>query len=449
MPRDPLPDEQWTDLGYARRLAKFIEGGEFRHIPIWKEWRRWNGKRWEPDEAGAVYEKAKLLARHMTAVAEGIGDEKAQKAFTRLALQHESSASISAMVRLASTDPKFVARPKDFDNNPMLFNMPSGVYNLTSGEVVPHAPELMLSKLSRGSYDRECYRSGGRYFKPFLSKLHPSAERRKYLARVLGCMLEGRVTEQMLVLFVGTGANGKSTFDLAVNNALGNYSTVSDGAALCDPTVHPTAIANLAGRRVVFINELGTVDESRVKLLTSQDELSARRMHENFWTFKPSHNIVAAMNDEPHFRGTNEGIWRRIAIVPWSVQLPKAEWDLDMPLKLEAESDFIVTWLLGGYRAYRKYGLSTPSAVRDVNIALRDELDPVSAWIREHCLIAPDSQCYAGELWSSFDKWQQQFSEGRRRLTQTAFGRSLGSKGFQKHRDAKGVIWRGLTLGGK
>ncbi len=446
MLHDPLPEEPWTDLGYAHRLAEFVQGGEFLHIPIWKEWRHWTGKRWEPDESGAIYEKAKLLARYMTDVAEAIQDEKVQKKYHQIALAHESAASVSAMVKLASTDPAFVARPKDFDANPKLFNTPSGVYDLTSDEVLPHAPHLMLSKMSIGSFDPAAYTqpAGGRYFKPFLTRLHPATDKRSYLGSVMGCMLEGRVTEQILVLFVGSGANGKSTFDLAVNHALGNYSTVSDGAALCDPSVHPTAIANLAGRRMVFVNELGNIDENRVKLLTSQDDLSARRMRENYWSFPPSHNIIAAMNTQPHLRGTNEGIWRRILIIPWSIQLPRSEWDADMGLKLETESDFIVTWLLKGYQRYRKHGLRPPSAVRSANVALRDELDPVSAWLRDQCRRGETFSARAGDLWTSFEKWQAK--TGGRKLTQTAFGRSLGDKSFEKRRDSQGVIWNGLTL---
>jgi putative DNA primase/helicase len=258
-------------------------------------------------------------------------------------------------------------------------------------------------------------------------------------------MLEGRVTEQMLVIMHGTGANGKSTFNETIDWVLGHYATAADATLLSDPEAHPTAIANLAGRRVILANELGTVDEARVKMLTSQDTLQARRMREDFWTFTPTHNIVAATNDKPRFHGTSEGIWRRIQLVPWDVQIPRREWDRDLALKLREEADFIMSWLIAGYRKYRTYGLGVPSGVQAANVSLRDELDPVSAWLRERCVREELVSSTAKELWENFETWKKKV-ELPRNVTQTAFGISLGNKGFEKKRTSTGNTWIGVRI---
>lgn len=442
---DPLPEEQWTNTGYAKRLAIFA-ADEYRYIPTWHQWRHWDGKRWRQDDLNSIQEATIRLVRHMTDVSETITDEKGKQPFRSAALAHESGGSIASVIKLASSHPQFVRMPKDFDSDPMLLNTPSGVFDLNTFTVGPHDPKLMLSKMTTGSYHPEQLSNGhGRIFKQFLTRVQPAATNRSFISRLLGCMLEGRVTEQLIVIELGTGANGKSTFNEIIDFALGNYATYSDGRILSNPDEHPTGIANLAGRRLVFANEIGNINETLLKQLTSQEPLQARRMREDYFTFTPTHNIIATTNTPPNFATfTNEGAWRRIQLVPWDVQLPREEWDRNIGQRIHAEADFIVTWLLKGYKAYRKHGLHAPSTVTSANRQLRDEMDPVSAFIREHCITAPDRSSTAANLFTAYEKWQAK--TGSRKLTQTAFGRSLSGKGYHRGRNAQGIVWSGLEV---
>ena len=150
---------------------------------------------------------------------------------------------------------------------------------------------------------------------------------RHYLGRLLGLSLEGKVTAHILPIFHGDGANGKSTLTDAVMNALGDYADAGDPDLLRARTfdAHPTGVADLHGRRLVLLHESDAghrLAEGTVKRLTGGDRLKARRMREDFWSFSPSHTFVMLTNHKPVVGGSDEGIWRRLRLVPFEVVIP-------------------------------------------------------------------------------------------------------------------------------
>ena len=62
-------------------------------------------------------------------------------------------------------------------------------------------------------------------------------------------------------------------------------------------------------------------------------------MREDFWEFTPSHLLIMVTNHRPQVRGTDEGIWRRLRLVPFEVIIPLAEQDPHLPNKLAASED--------------------------------------------------------------------------------------------------------------
>src|SRR5204863_9303832 len=137
----------------------------------------------------------------------------------------------------------------------------------------------------------------------------------------------------------GEGANGKGTFIGAVLAALGEYADAADPDLLTARTfdAHPTGVADLFGLRLAVLHEGDAgrhLAEGTVKRLTGGDRLKARRMREDFWSFTPSHTFVALTNHRPIVVGTDEGIWRRLRLVPWDVVIPPEERDEHLPDRL-------------------------------------------------------------------------------------------------------------------
>ena len=175
-------------------------------------------------------------------------------------------------------------------------------------------------------------------------------------------------------IFYGDGANGKSTLTDAVMNALGDYADAADPDLLRARTfdAHPTGVADLFGLRLALFHESDAghrLAEGTVKRLTDGDRLKARRMREDFWSFDPSHTFVMLTNHKPIVGGADEGIWRRLRLVPFEVIIPGDERDENLGEKLAAEAGAILAWLVAGDLDWRRNGLAEPDKVTEATQA--------------------------------------------------------------------------------
>ena len=211
---------------------------------------------------------------------------------------------------------------------------PTGSLDLRTGELAQHNPGLLLTKMTGAPYHPD---ATGPAFAKFLQRVQPDPDMRAYLARLLGHALEGRVVSHILPIFHGEGGNGKGTLiNHAVLPALGDYADAADADLLTARTfdAHPTGVADLCGLRLAVLHETDAgrhLAEGTVKRLTGGDRLKARRMREDFWSFDPSHTFVMLTNHRPIVTGTDEGIWRRLRLVPWEVVIPAADRDEELP----------------------------------------------------------------------------------------------------------------------
>jgi putative DNA primase/helicase len=126
----------------------------------------------------------------------------------------------------------------------------------------------------------------------------------------------------------------------------------------------PNDVARLRGARLAMINETSQgarFDEAKLKDLTGGDTLSARFLHQEFFDFRPTHKLVIRGNHKPAIHGTDEGIWRRLRLVPFTVQIPTEEQDRDLLVKLRAELPGILRWAVEGCLDWQRNGLKPPS----------------------------------------------------------------------------------------
>ena len=233
---------------------------------------------------------------------------------------------------------------------------------------------------------------------------------RLFIRRLLGLSLEGKVTAHILPIFYGDGANGKSTLTDAVMNALGDYADAADPDLLRARTfdAHPTGVADLFGLRLALVHETDVghrLAEGTVKQLTGGDRLKARRMREDFWSFEPSHTFVMLTNHKPGVGGTDEGIWRRLRLVPFEVVIPAAERDEELAGKLAEEAGAILAWLVAGYLDWRKNGLAEPGKVTEATQAYRADSDPLGRFLAEKCDEGTSFSARSSHLFAAYEKW--------------------------------------------
>jgi putative DNA primase/helicase len=441
---DPLPDEPDSELGYARRLVH-VYGDRVRYVPEWKWWLIWDGRRWARDATGQASRWMKSIARRVTSDALAIEHEKERQAALNRARRGESSAGVSGALTLAGTEAEIVVTPDDLDAHPFLLNCTNGTMDLRTGELRPHDPADLITKMTNAAYDPGAV---GTEFGTFLERVQPDQGMREFLARLLGHSLEGRVSD-ILPIFHGEGANGKSTLIGVVLAALGDYADAADPELLTARTfdAHPTGVADLCGLRLAVLHEIDRgrrLAEGTVKRLTGGDRLKARRMRENFWSFDPSHTFVMLTNHKPIVAGTDEAIWRRLRLVPWDVVIPAAERDKELPGRLRLELDAVLAWLVAGYADWHDNGMGEPEQVAAATSAFKAESDVLGRFISDTCLAAPGMSVRSSELFTAWCKWCAEQAEEPG--TQTAFSLSLTNRGFDKKSTSVGNFWQGLGL---
>ena len=450
--RDPLPAEHTTELGHARRVVA-IAGSRLRYVTPWRRWLVWDGARWARDDTGAADRVAKDVARAVTRraakdLADAGGDDSTLKAALKAALRLESASAVRGILALAATEHGVAISPARLDSYPHLLNVANGVLDLNTGELLDHDPELLLTKVTTAAYYED---ATAPEFEKFLQRIQPEEAMRLFLRRLLGHSLHGAQVEHVLPVGYGSGANGKSTLFAAAVAALGEYAGTTDPTLLVERgyDTHPTGVADLHGLRLAFTHETDErrpLAEGTVKRLTGGDRIKARRMREDFWEFTPSHTLFLLTNHRPTVRGTDDGIWRRLRLVPFDVSIPEEERDLDLPDKLADERDGILTWLVAGHRDWHQDGLAEPERVREATATYRHDEDALARFLGERTHQAPTStiSVQSSLLFREWSSWCA--GEGVEPGTQTAFSRDLTDRGYTNRKSHGNTVWNGLGL---
>jgi putative DNA primase/helicase len=443
---DPLPNEPRTELGYARRLIH-VYGNWLRYVPAWRRWLVWNGTCWARDDTGQAARWAKVIARCLTTEALAIPDDKQRANAMRDARRGESSAGVAGVLTLASTEDGIAVSPDDLDADPWLLNCANGTVDLRTGQLRDPDPSDLLTKVTGAAYRPEAVSAE---WIRFLERVQPEPAMRRFLARLVGHSLEGRIVEHLLPIFHGEGANGKGTFIGAVLAALGDYADAADPELLTARTfdAHPTGVADLYRVRLAVLHEGDAgrrLAEGTVKRLTGGDRLKARRMREDFWHFEPSHTFVVLTNHRPIVTGTDEGIWRRLRLIPWPVVVPADERDEHLSERLKLAAEAVLAWIVAGYHDWREHGLGEPDTVTAATDAYRGENDAVGRFLSEMCVVSPAASVRSAELYGGWSKWAA--DEGEDPGTAKAFTTALTNRGYgPPTRTNRGALWRGIGL---
>jgi P4 family phage/plasmid primase-like protien len=457
-----------TDLGNGERLAKH-HGANLRHCHPWKRWLHWSGQRWEEDQTGAIYARAIETVRRIYVEAAECEDAKMRAALAEHANNSEAAKSIRAMIDLGRALPGIPIMPAEMDTDTWLFNVRNGTLDLRSGKLREYNRSDHITKLCPIEYhpDAVCPT-----WERFLGAIFPDDEDEPdmelitFMQRWLGRCLTGDVSEQNLPIFWGCGANGKSTLVNAVLDTLGSdYSMKANADLLMTSRSerHPTELASLFGMRLVVASETHQgrhLNETLVKDLTGGEPIRARRMREDFWEFKPTYKIVLLTNHKPRVAGTDEGIWRRLRLVPFTTtfwdpadpgknpdQLPSnLRQDKQLSQKLAAEREGILAWLVRGCMDWQRDGLTLPAKVRVATTDYRQSEDLIAQWLEECCITGShDFRCRAADLFSNYRAWCERAGE-EDIMNQKSFGDSLSERGFERQK-SRGVIWRlGVAL---
>lgn len=441
---EPIP---LTDLGNCQRFAQ-QHGGRVKFVHVWSKWFGFNGRYWVQDTSGEVMRLAKQTALNIYAEAAIFTDRKEAQEVARWAHSSQSRHRLQAMVDLAKSEQPIPLDHSTLDSDGWLLNCDNGTVDLKAGgKLGKHRPEDFLSMTTGVEYPTEDVPTP--IWSRFLNEIFEgNAELIGFVQRLLGLALVGHVYEHVLPIAIGTGSNGKTVLLETACGVMGDYAMVATQGLLLvkKHQAHSTEVADLFRKRLVVVTETNDgarLDEGLVKSFTGGESIRARRMREDNWQFTPSHTLLMVTNHRPVVKGTDNGIWRRLRLVPFNAQIPPEKQDPSLAEKLKSEYPGILRWMVQGCLNWQLDGLNEPPEVLLATGGYRAEQDVLGAFLDDCCIIGGSYQIQASTLYTAYKHWTE--NNGERSENQRNFAARMVERGFERKKNNQ--IWYcGLTL---
>lgn len=428
-----------TELGNAERIAF-----EYGHIIKYVSeigWMLWDGKRWTVDNKKEIERIAAKVLRGLYK-SENEAEEKWARYCEKRNIRMNSIKDLMPLVP---------GEREEFDKHDYLFNVQNGVVNLKTGELLPHDRKLHLTKIANVEFDKDAECPN---WLNFLDSIFMGdKELQEYMQRLIGYSLTGDISEQIMMFLVGGGSNGKSTFINTIKDLLGDYGkqAKSDTFIKKKETGANNDIARLVGARFVSAiesEEGERLSESFVKQITGGEPVLARFLRQEFFEFIPNFKVFFTTNHKPIIGGLDEGIWRRVKLIPFNLNLPSHLRDKKLPEKLSVEMSGILNWAIEGCMKWQKDGLKEPKVVAAATGNYKEDMDILGPYLGECCYIDKlDSnlKIEAKDLYKDYLDYC--YKSGETSVKNRAFYRMLETKGFERKRGSKNKYYiYGITL---
>ena len=478
-----LKPEDYSDVGQAKVLSREY-GDELKYTAA-TDYIRYDGEVWVEDKQMAVGACVEFLDLQLQDAKDSI--EEAKKALVDAgydeATVNQGSKALAKDIQpehlglfymlvgaekyLAFTmkrrDYKYITsalnvaksmltiKVSDLDKNPVLLNTPRATYNLEKGIAgeQPHDPFDLITKIT------ECS-PGDDGMDIWLEALDTffcgDAELIEYVQKVIGLAAIGKVYEEFIIIAYGDGANGKSTFWNTIARVLGTYSgkISSDILTMGNKVNAQPEMAELKGKRLIIASEMQEgvrLNTAMVKQLCSTDEIQACKKYKDPFHFVPSHQVVLYTNHLPKVGANDDGIWRRLKVIPFNAKI-KGNSDIKnyADYLYEKAGSAIMKWIIEGAEKVSKsdHKVDDPKCVRDAVAAYREDNDWLGHFIMDCCDMDDSYEEKSGELYQQYRAYCIQNGEYTRSTTD--FYAAVEKAGFIRYKTKAGMKIKGLQL---
>jgi putative DNA primase/helicase len=288
-------------------------------------------------------------------------------------------------------------------------------------KVEPHNPDWFSQTSLPYAYDPE---AKAEQWVKFLEEVLPDPESRVLLQEFFGYALTSDTSQQKFLLLEGQGSNGKSVIVKVLVGLLGEQNT---SAVPLESFGDRFALAATVGKLINVSSEASKVSpriEGIIKQFVAGDLLTIDRKHIAQLQFRPSARIVVTTNKRPNFDDTSNGIWRRMLVVSFNVQIPEAKQIANLDELLLKEASGILNWSITGLRRLKARGSFTRPRVMEDTIQLyRAEDSPVLRFIQDHVEEAPREFILSERLYLAYTQWSH--LEGEKPLSNVQFAKAL------------------------
>jgi len=424
-----------TEFGNAERmLDRFADGLMF--VPETKNWYLWTGVYWRSAVDVEIEHLAKETIKSLPREAQ---DHQDAGEFFQFCALSQQMRMVTNMVKIAASDPRVAVPARELDKISHLMGVQNGVVDLRTGHLIPSDPNYRITLVAGCDFvaTAKC--------PLFTSTLHEvfsgDTDLVDYVLNAFGYAAMGDPTQDVMFIPFGNGSNGKSTVLGMVRKAFGTYARAADAGTFVSDSGSANAggpredLVRLRGSRFVYVNEPDENSELRegtVKSMTGGDEITARTLYaKSSVEITPTWTVFMPTNHKPIVKGSDNGIWRRLKLIPFERNFEADKTIVKDPKrveKLQAELPGILALIVRSAVRYQRDGLVEPGSVRAARDSYRTQMDLLAEWLEDCCEIGEGKMEESNRLWLS---WEQ-FAKNRGILnyvkSSVALGRRLDSR---------------------
>lgn len=444
----------YTDVGQGALLAR-----AYPHRLCYCEgmgWLSYKDGIWVPSDIDAQGYSQKLTALQLQEaisnphiICQPGAPASESRSYLNYALTRRSSARVSAALREAL--PALSIEATALDADPLILNTPCGEVHLDTGEIAPHNPSHYITHITNVSPSDE----GSEIWNTFLLQIACGEKSiADFLQQYAGMAAIGKVYEERLIIAVGSGGNGKSTFFNAIQDVLGDYAGTirSELMISSNDSGKKFEYARLRGKRFIIAEELEEgkqLDTASVKHLCSTGDINAQFKGKDIFTFKPSHSTVLCTNHLPSVKSIDSGTWDRLIVVPFKGRFRNQSTEIKNYGAYLAENcgGAILKWIIEGAQKYiqQEYKLNIPTIIQDAIKSYQEESDWTADFFAEWLIFESTQSASASELYDAYEKYCG--CAGILAQPQTAvMPRILQHPGVSKKRINKGIRYYGVGI---
>ncbi|WP_445780395.1 phage/plasmid primase, P4 family [Shewanella sp.] len=451
-PLNGLVLQSHGDIRNAKAFAE-VARGQFLYVATRDRWLSWSQDKWRLCEKDEHVAMAKEVCGQILNAANDVFRQHQErgKRLIQEAMAAHNLSRITAMLKLAVSEPDMAITDRELDGDPYLIGVSNGVIDLRTGMHPPNRPDFRITRYCNAQYDADskCDR-----WLTFLNQIFKGdVETIHCVQRLLGCTLLGLSNEEILIICYGHGSNGKSVFSNVIHHIMGEYSVTAPPSLLTarrqDDTGPRNDLAALAGARYVSINEMQAgdrLDEQIVKMLAGREPISARFLHQEYFEFMPSFTPWLRTNHKPIITGLDDGIWRRLVLLPFEQKFEGDSKDPNLEQRLLAERDGILMWMVEGAKLYLQSGICMSPRMFIEMATYRTESDLLGEFLSDKTTPCLDGKISQGTLYTRYREWC--LDCGVRPLSKKTFTQRLAERGYPEGKSGKDRFYLGLVCQG-
>ena len=338
------------------------------------------------------------------------------------------------------------------DSIPNLVGVKNGVVNLHTGALRKREPADLLYRILNIVYDPDADTS--LMADHILKAMAGNISKARFLKILLGYGITGEISEELFIIFTGSGRNGKGVISQLLAAIFGlfcvemNTSLISGDQKISNIDAE---LVKINGARLAFFKETGSgqkLKTDRVQLLTGGDGIPCRALYNDALTIKPRHLCILETNNMPELvQPVLPSTIERIMVVHFPVtftnlipgEIPskfRQQCDPTLKERLKSSLQGVFKWFVDGaveYYATRNLKQNAPSEVLLFTNAYMLEQDLVQQFLEQRCEVRPGDKVGTAVFMSAFNNWVASTIEEKRAPARASdLAASMQAKGFVK-----------------